>query len=80
MEAFHWVGKVVLSSMKGEGFATHAPHPPYKRAMKDCGGEQGSPLSEPSKVEEKERKKEEREGHRPRKREKEEERKKKEGR
>ena len=69
MEAFYWVGKVVLSPMKGEGFATHAPHPPYKRAMKGCGGEQGNPLSEPSKVEEKKRKKEEREGHRPRERE-----------
>ena len=36
--------------------------------MRGCGGEQGNPLSEPSKVEEKERKKEEREGHRPRER------------
>ena len=62
MEAFYWVGKVVLSPMKGEGFATHAPPLPYKRGMGGCGGEQSNHLSEPSKVEEKERKKEEREG------------------
>ena len=58
-----------LSPIKGEGFATHAPHLPYKRAMKGCGGEQGNPLSEPNKVEEKERKKKERKGPRPRERE-----------
>ena len=44
--------------MKGEGFATHAPPLPYIRVMGGCGEEQSNPLSEPSKVEEKERKKE----------------------
>ena len=44
--------------MKGEGFATHAPPLPYIRAMGGCGEEQSNLLSEPSKVEKKERKKE----------------------
>ena len=58
MEAFHWVGKVVLFPMKGEGFTTHAPPLHYIRVMGGCGVDQSSPLSEPSEVEKKERKKE----------------------
>ena len=58
MKAFHWVGKDVLFSMKGEGFATHAPPLPYIRAMGGCGEEQSNPLSDHSEVEKKERKKE----------------------